>query len=253
MHIFVLPPSFSGTKEFQLDSKDSHYLTRVLRLNAGSLFPGRDRQGNLWDLLISEVDKKFVLLTCTPASDKNTSLTMPSISLFQCVCKGKKMDQIIRQATEIGVKEILPVVSRYTLSNAGSSAHIPLQKVERWEIIIKEALQQSGSPVITELHTPQSFEEMLVFIESRYAGLFFHQEKLSSQSLTERLLEYKDKKGEKQLPLALIIGPEGGFSEKEVEKMRKTGLEPVFLNTNILRAETAAIYALAAVQTLLSD
>ncbi|MBL7005522.1 MAG: 16S rRNA (uracil(1498)-N(3))-methyltransferase [Spirochaetia bacterium] len=251
MHVFILPQSFSGTGEFQLDSKDSHYLTRVLRLHAGSLFPGRDRQGNLWDLLISEVGKDFVLLTCTPASEKNIFLTMPSISLFQCVCKGKKMDQIIRQATEIGVKEILPVISRYTLSNVGSSADISLQKIERWKIIIKEALQQSGSPIITELHTPQSFDEMLAFIESRYMGFFFHQERLSSSSLTENLLAYKE--GKKQLPLAVIIGPEGGFSEQEVEKMKKTGLEPAFLNTNILRAETAAIYALAAVQTLLSN
>lgn len=251
MRVFILPSSFSGTKEFQLDSKDSHYLTRVLRLQTGALFPGRDRQGNDWDLIISEVDKKSVLITCTPAVNKHLQSKIPAISLFQCVCKGKKMDQIIRQATEIGVTEIIPVISRYTLSNAGSSTQISEQKLQRWKLIIKEALQQSGSPILTEIQTSRSFEELLEMVKNSYVGLFFHQEIISSSSLEETLKTYKEK--ENSLPLAVIIGPEGGFSEKEVDKMRKTGLKPVFLNTNILRAETAAIYALAAAQTLLSD
>ncbi len=251
MRVFILPPSFSGTKEFQLDSKDSHYLTRVLRLQTGSLFPGRDRQGNVWDLLISDVVNNSVLLTCTPAVNRYLQPQIPTISLFQCVCKGKKMDQIIRQSTEIGIKEIIPVISRYTLSNAGSSTQISQQKIQRWEIIIKEALQQSGSPVLTKLFTPRSFDEILEMVSNGYVGLFFHQEIISSSTLTETLLTYKE--SENRLPLAILIGPEGGFSEKEVDKMRKTGLNPVFLNTNILRAETAAIYALAATQTLLSD
>ncbi|NQT58406.1 MAG: 16S rRNA (uracil(1498)-N(3))-methyltransferase [Bacteroidetes bacterium] len=251
MRVFILPPSFSGTKEFQLDNKDSHYLTRVLRLHTGSLFPGRDRQGNDWDLLISEVSKNSVILTCAPAADKHLQTQTPSISLFQCICKGKKMDQIVRQSTEIGVNDITPVISRYSLSNAGSSAQISQQKLQRWEIIIKEALQQSGSPVLTELHKPRSFDKMLEIVENGYMCLFFHQEIISSSTMAETLLTYKEE--EKRLPLAVIIGPEGGFSEDEVDKMRKTGLKPVFLNTNILRAETAAIYALAAVQTLLSD
>jgi 16S rRNA (uracil1498-N3)-methyltransferase len=251
MRVFILPPSFSGTKEFQLDSKDSHYLTRVLRYKTGSVIPGRDRQGNDWDLLISEIDKKFVLLTCSPSANKHLHPPIPTISLFQCICKGKKMDQIIRQSTEIGVNEIIPVISRYTLSNAGSPTQISQQKLQRWEVIIKEALQQSGSPVLTELKTPESFEEMLEMIKNGYTGLFFHQEIISSSTMAETLLPYKEK--ENRLPMAVIIGPEGGFSESEVDKMRKTGLKPVFLNTNILRAETAVIYALAAVQTLLSD
>ncbi len=255
MRIFILPPSFLGTTEFQLDKKDSHYLTRVLRLHIGDVFPGRDRQGNDWDLLLSEIGKQTVLLTCTPAvnltANEHYVIKKNSMYLFQCICKGKKMDQIIRQSTEIGVSGITPVNSRYTIPVADSFSPVSQQKTQRWEVIIKEALQQSGSQVLTKLHQPQSFNELMDFLVDDYTGLFFHHEQISSKTLIETISEYK--LSEARLPLAILIGPEGGFSPEEVDKMKKTGLKPAFLNTNILRAETAAVYALAAVQTLLSN
>jgi 16S rRNA (uracil1498-N3)-methyltransferase len=270
MRIFVLPPEFNGSKTFRLNRKDSHYLTRVLRLEPGALIPGRDRSGQLWDLLLSSADPQGVLLTCSPAAEHERSVSDPRvrIHLFQAVCKSKKMDQIIRQAAEIGAASITPIITRFTVSSgAGSRENISKQKFERWGTIITEAIQQSGSPILTKLNQPISLEEMIRIVSANdnqsirnhdgkgefpgFFGVFFHQERLCSQTLADIARDYSLLSG--PLPVAAAVGPEGGFSPEEVENMQKAGMKPAFLKTNILRAETAAVYALAVLQTLLLE
>ncbi len=269
MRIFVLPPEFNGSKTLRLNRKDSHYLTRVLRLEPGAFIPGRDRSGQLWDLLLSSADPQGVVLTCSPAAEHERSVSDPRvrIHLFQAVCKSKKMDQIIRQATEIGAASITPVITRFTISSgSGSRENFSKQKFERWETIITEAIQQSGSPVLTKLNQPISLEKMIRIVSANdnqtlrthdgewefpsCFGVFFHQELISSQTLADIARDYFLLS--KPLPIAAAIGPEGGFSPEEVQNMQKAGMKPAFLKTNILRAETAAVYALAVLQTLLT-
>lgn len=246
MRIYVLPQSFQGQETVHLSKKDAHYLTRVLRMQLGDTFPGRDRSGRTWKLTLSEISAKEVILTCSP--DHSTTHSRdnpggPEIHLFQSVCKGRKMDQILRQATEIGVHSITPVISRYTVKQGGSDRR------RRWEIIITEALQQSGSPVITKLNESISLEKAANLAEKkRYFSLFFHQSPLSENGIVSRAEEYRSRAAAP--PAALFIGPEGGFSTEEAESMMRSGMKPVCLETNILRAETAAVYGLALIQTL---
>lgn len=246
MRIYVLPKSFQGQETVHLSGKDAHYLSRVLRMQVGDTFPGRDRSGRTWNLTLSEITPKEMTLTCSPdspTSHNSEDLGGPEIHLFQSVCKGKKMDQILRQATEIGVHSITPVISRYTVKQGGSDRN------RRWEIIITEALQQSGSPVITKLNESLSLEEAAVLTEkNRYFSLFFHQSPLSENGIVSRAEEYRCI--DPAPPAALFIGPEGGFSTEETEAMIRAGMKPIYLETNILRAETAAVYGLALIQTL---
>lgn len=264
MKVFILPREFGGQTTFELQGRDHRYIARVLRMRPGTTFPGRDGKGTYWDLTVSAVEKDRTILSCIPSSSSGTDTPLddqqpssctsvaqqpplPEIWLYQCVCKGKKMDQIIRQATELGVLRIVPVISAYTIPLPGDDR--TGGRLERWRTIIREAQQQSGSRVMTEIQEPILIPEL----PSHWAesgdtgtGILFHHVPSPGPSLVEVM-------STASTPVAVAIGPEGGFSEEEADMLKGIGFAVIRLKTNILRAETAAIYALATVQTLLTE
>lgn len=252
MRQYLLPREFQGEDRLSLNARESHYLVDVLRFPIGERFSGLDRSGTQWDLVL--IDERT--LSCARAEGKplQNSDTMPSfrgpfprIRLYQCLCKGKKDELIVRAATEIGVERITFVQSRFCTADLSRKQDRAMQtRNDRLEAIIKEAIQQSGSPIPTQLVerilTPEE-----VIQEKEGLFLFFHQCELSSLRLDECLAGHDLKE-----PISLLIGSEGGFSDDECTSFLKAGFLPVLLRTNILRAETAALYALAAVQSSLT-
>lgn len=258
MRIFVLPSDFQGTSQYTIEGKNAHYLTKVLRLTEGVEFTGRDEKGALWSLTILSVRKNSCILRCEPVVNEPTATTdtlpefrgpFPEIHLYQAICKGKKMEQIIRQATELGVTRIIPVTSEFCVADISKKESA---RVSRYETIVREAVQQSGSPVVTEIAMPLSIDEVAADWANRGTALLFHQGAIDQQkSLVEVLQIHRSKIV--QAPVAIVIGAEGGFSSREVEGLRNDQFLPVLLKTNILRAETAAIASLAIVQHFLVD
>lgn len=237
-----MPDSYNGDSSLVLVENDYHYLIRVLRYKKGYEFSGRDSKGNVFDLKISDIldDKCFLEVK---KSNKDY-IELPDIVLYQCVCKGKKMDQIIRQATEAGVSEIVPVVSDFSVSRYDTEKH---GKIDRWNKIVREAVQQSGSRVNTIIGKSATIDE-LIEIDSSIGdiGLFFHQEVLDSGSLHGYL-------GSGLGRIFLVVGPEGGLSERETKILFEKKFKSIYLKTNVLRAETAALYGISAVQTILLE
>jgi 16S rRNA (uracil1498-N3)-methyltransferase len=174
-------------------------------------------------------------------------LKLPEIVLYQCVCKGKKMDQVIRQATESGVSKIIPVVSDFSVSRIDTDKK---GKLDRWNKIVREAIQQSGSLIDTVIGNPVSIDKLLEIGDSKgiegELGLFFHQEVLDSGTLHGYL-------SAGPMKVFLVIGPEGGLSTRETEVLFNKKFKSIYLKTNILRAETAALYGIGAVQTILLE
>ena len=260
MRVFLLPAGFRGERHLELEGKSYRYLIKVLRLREGAQFPGRDAQGNLWDLLLNRIDtgKRSCTVTCTEHTQAighgENSLppqeALPEIHLYQSVLKGKKLDTLIRQAVEMGVSRIIPVQSDYSvpdyMGKEGAS------RMNRWKVIRDEALQQCGSPILTEIAEPIRLSGIQDDWAGRGLGVFFHQEELSPVTLQGTIQGYVQHTG--SIPaVALVIGPEGGLSDDEVECMKKAGFKPAFLKTNILRAETAALYAAACTQMILTE
>ncbi len=243
MRSFLLPRSFHGEETLILAGNEYHYLIHVLRLQENDIFNGRDREGNLFSLQVLSVKKQSLTLLCSPLIEQK-SLILPEITLYQCICKGKKMDRIIRQATETGVKTIVPLFSEYTVPRKDGKEG--KHKQTRWNKIIREALQQSGSPVMTEIREPCYLTEINKTKKNSEIKLFFHQSPLENHSLHEYLCTCPEE-------VSLLVGPEGGLSSEETRFLTKAGFDPVLLKTNILRAETAAIYALGAVQCILTE
>ena len=157
------------------------------------------------------------------------------------------MDLVIRQATEAGVKIIVPVAGERSRSIISGDN----RKEDRWNRIIREARQQSGSPVATELQGLISPDEVPTVYknlagEARGIAFLCTEAPLALKSLHQYLVGGAD-------IVALVNGPKGGLTAGETDMLIQAGFFPVHFQTNILRAETCALYSVAAVQNALTE
>jgi len=254
--IFHKEPDFSkgnGDGIVRLTGNDYHYLVNVRRLATGEFFPALLPSGKETLVQVLSIECGVLTGKCgdieNPAHEQENDL--PPIILFQAMPKGDKMDLIVRQAAEGGIAEIVPFVSEFSVAKTAAGKG---QKFLRWERIIKEARQQSGSKIATSLHQPLTINELFNYWEKlqekttiNSLGLLFHHQKgLEQNSLHEYL---------NSMPsfVTFAIGPEGGFSEKEVSLFLENGFKPLTIGNTVLRTETAALYCAAAVRILLLE
>ena len=235
----------------RLEGDDYRYLIRVRRLAPGEFFPALLPDGKETQVQVLSVDKGLLTGKCVSAGENPNppSSSMPALVLFQALPKGEKMDVIVRQAAEGGITEIVPFVSEFSFAKAGAGE----QKFSRWQRIIKEARQQSGSKIATAIRRPLSKEELINYWKELKAscalGLLFHHQGLEQKPLHS----YLDSSYLDGIPkvVALAVGPEGGFSDAEVSLFLENGFNPFTIGDTILRTETAALYCAAAVRILL--
>jgi 16S rRNA (uracil1498-N3)-methyltransferase len=166
----------------------------------------------------------------------------PQITLLQCLPKGRKIDLIIRQATEAGVSRIVLLVSDRCIARASEDAG----RLARLEKIAKEALQQSGNARLPVIEAPQPLASLGDTEGEWGTALLFHEERLSESTLHELLAEPAER-------ISILIGPEGGLSPSEVELLARAGFHAARLGGAVLRVETAAIFAIAAVRTIVQE
>lgn len=238
-----------------LSGDDYHYLVNVRRLVPGDVFNARLPSGEGVLVRVCSVEKGRLAGVCLPlpgereAADLPGKAPVPPILLFQALPKGSKMDLIVRQAAEGGVREVVPFYSEFTLPRIGEGGEA---KRERWQRIVKEALQQSNSPVSTSVRTPGTKDALGRYWQNlreqhpQALGLLFHQDPLAKETLHDYLSK------EPEL-VVLTVGPEGGFSPGEAAWFLALGFKPVVIGNTIFRVETAALYAAAAVRTILLE
>ena len=245
-----------------IDGKDYHYLRQVLRVKSGDMVNLRLADGVFYNSTVCKIDdscKKITLQLCgalrqAQGQQKVGEVLEPPLiefSLFQFIPKPQKLELIVRQATECGVKNIIPVISEY--AEKGSILALAGGKKERLERIVREARQQSGSPVDTKVFEPVTVEQAVEIWNKmkQEAG----EEKSAGYVLSERtvhavpdVLEGPQKKALQNV--CIFCGNEGGISPEELELFTKKALlYPVHFSVNILRCETAALYGIAAVQS----
>jgi len=257
MRVYLLPDSFRENAPLVLEGKERNYIVNVLRLREGQHITGRDKNARPWDLVITKIEPVSCTLSATGTTHaQETTDLLPQqgpsvpIILYQCMPKGRKMDDIVRMATEAGVLGIIPVLSRNCVSGIGEKAN---SRFARYNAVIKEAIQQSGSmiptyagPIIDIASVPRHFEKICLSLGTEGRGLFFHQRSIgeNQKTLPDILFSFRG-------AVALVVGAEGGLTDDETGLLLKGGFTPVLLKTNILRCETAAIYAVSAVQTLI--
>jgi len=235
--IYLPAPVFLNNQISITDEK-AHYLASVLRCGKGDCLIIFDGKGNCFRTTIVTADKREVVaevaekIPCNLESDLN-------ITLVQGLLKGEKMDMVIQKTTELGVKEILPVIS-------GRSQLRDTKKIARWRKIAEEASRQSGRSIVPVVHETVEFDNFLSAHDSIH-GLVFYEE--GGVGLTEAVSSLIPRHSS----FFVLIGPEGGFTKEEITLAKEKGLIVASLGKRILRAETAAISAVTLAQFLLGD
>ncbi|MCL2214128.1 MAG: 16S rRNA (uracil(1498)-N(3))-methyltransferase [Treponema sp.] len=275
MKQFIINGGTDSDNLVRFEGKDYHYLVNVRRYAAGEYFPALLPNNKETLVHIISISNGVITGKCIPPSLSHLSSSSPALQtedaclcagssdavppiiLFQALPKSDKMDLIVRQAAEGGITEIVPFVSEFTIGRTKAAG----QKFSRWERIIKEARQQSGSRIATALRQPLTINELLDYWKTLIndslqkqrpgLGILFHhlQERaggLEHESLHRYLV------GNPEI-IVLAIGPEGGFSDKEVSLFLENGFKPFTIGDIVLRTETAALYCAAAIRILLLE
>ncbi len=230
-------PRFYITEEYikdghaVIDGQNLKHLISVLRCRKGDVFNIFDGSGKEYTVEAEEVKSDMVTGKIINIFYPDME-PVPYIILCQSLPKGQKMDFIVEKATEIGVKEIQPLITSRSITS------ISPQKLERWRKIAKSATQQSGRMTIAEIKEPVTFNDALSLIKPGDTGLLFSR---SSVSLKKILRE----KGKKSKKIFIFIGPEGDFTEEEISLAMSHNLQTVSLGKRILRTETAGAVALS--------
>jgi len=216
-----------------LSGEQFHHLVRVRRGKLGDRVRVFNEQGKEFEGEVCDIrrDKAFIRIIgeCLPSSKPSIE-----ISLLQALPKGRKMDLIVQKATELGVWKVIPLVTERTIVRLPNP-----DRVDRWNRIALEACRQSGRlsiPLITQITRLEELDF------ASLSGL-----KIILCEGTE--LGLKDVlRGSTEERVVLMVGPEGGWSPREVELSLQGGFTPTGLGMRILRTETAGIIGVAIVQ-----
>lgn len=228
----------------QLPEDESAHATRVLRLEAGAQVRVFDGEGREWRAQIAEVAKARVSVTLqeavVPAREPRVPLTLAVAML-----KGDKMDEVVRDAVMLGVAAIQPLFTERT--EVSPSVVKRGHRVERWQRIAVASCKQCGRAVVPLVRPPQELAAWLA--QPPQGARLFFAEPEASAGVPARLVH--------DLPVPssaeLVVGPEGGWTDAEVEAARAAGAELVSLGPITLRADAVALVALTALRTVWRD
>jgi 16S rRNA (uracil1498-N3)-methyltransferase len=238
----IVPPVVHFTAE------QRHYLSRVLRLQEGDRVIVMDGQGYSWLVQLLHPSHADLQAEILEAIACQTELPI-AITLVMALPKGNAFDEVVRQVTELGVSCIAPVISDRTL------LHPSLQKLERWRRIAQEAAEQSERQIVPTIQEPISFQEHLKTLPTTELSVSPHYLCVTRHTAPHLLdcLHSLPLSPSPLLSLTTAIGPEGGWTEVEVERAIATGYQPVSLGDRILRTVTAPVVALSLIAAVLES
>lgn len=225
---------------------DVKHIRDVLRYNVSDILDICDDDGVRYTTKITGFDKETVFLDVIEKSDFTTEPSI-NVTLFQGMPKADKLELIIQKTTELGVSAVVPVITERTVVKFDEKDIN--KKVERWNKISQEAGKQSGRQKIPVVEKPIKLKNLIENI-SKYDILLLPYECEKEMTLKSALRNLK----EKCKNVAIFIGPEGGFSEEEVDMLTNLdNVRKVTLGPRILRTETAGIATVAMVLYELQD
>lgn len=238
MHRFFLPQLYA--EEMYIEGVDARHISKVLRMQPGAKLQIVSDDGVSAVAEITAIDSERVSVRCL---EKLAESHEPRVKLVlaQGLAKGEKMDFIIQKAVEMGAYSVIPVAMEHSVVRLdGAKA---AKKVERWQKIAESAAKQSKRDIVPQVQAVQSMGEMLASCTCQTKIIAYECEDRLSLKAALKAAEAAGGISE----LLLIIGPEGGISESELEQARQAGAVPVSLGRRILRAETAGLVAISAI------
>lgn len=217
-----------------LEGGEHHHASRVLRMRVGDsviLMDGRGRTGRGTIEGFTPASTSVVVAETSCVEEER-----PRLHLLQGLPHGSKMDDVVQLGVETGAASLLPF-----LTSRSRQPRAPLaEKAARWRRIAVEAARVAGRPFLPEVGDVRGWDEALRMLRGMDAALF------ADETGGERPASALG--GGSPEDVALVIGPEGGFTREERESLLAAGARPVTLGRNVLRAETAGAVLLAAVR-----
>tara|TARA_R110002096_G_scaffold194592_2_gene376869 strand:- start:1901 stop:2632 length:732 start_codon:yes stop_codon:yes gene_type:complete len=236
--LFVDQPLAEGAM-LQLESEAAHYLRNVLRLKKGFQLTVFNGQGGEYSATVSDVHRKGVMLRIDDWQDVSLESSL-AIELGLSVSRGERMDVAIQKATELGVATITPVITQHCVVKLTDERR--LQRHQHWQNIVYRACEQCGRNTPPVLNVTMDLVNWLAN-DLAPSRIIFEPAK------AETLKSYPAPVGD----IAVLIGPEGGFSEEEVIAAQSAGFAALGFGPRVVRNETAAIASIAAMQVLWGD
>jgi 16S rRNA (uracil1498-N3)-methyltransferase len=237
MQRLFVPDDLGPEAEFEPSQQQSHYLLHVLRLDEGAeilVFNGRDGE---WSATIAAKSKRAVRLKVL--APQRPQPPLPDLVYCFAPLKQGRLDYLVQKAVEMGAGVLQPVITQHT--------QVPKPSIDKLRANVVEAAEQCGILAVPEVREAEKFERMLTGWDKE-RRLIFCDEDASTNNPLPALQAVKDRK------LALLVGPEGGFSDEERRMLRALPfVTAIPLGPRILRADTAAVAALAVMQATIGD
>lgn len=211
-----------------IDNEEARHIKNVLRMKKGDELVLCDGEGNFHEAVIAKLDEKSVEAEIIRSYTAETEPKI-KITLYQGVPKNPKLETIVQKATEVGVVRVVPVDTVRAVAKIDKEA-----KIDRLRKIAKEAAKQSKRAIVPEVSSVMSFKDAID--EASEADIKIIAYENEKEVSVKETLQKAD-----GTSVALIIGPEGGFEEKEIEYAKSMGITSVSLGKRILRTETAGL------------
>jgi 16S rRNA (uracil1498-N3)-methyltransferase len=225
----TITPSQVQNNQILLTTEQHHYLTHVIRLRSGDEFEAIDGTGSCYLAAITATGAQIIRIAITVSQE----FCQPII-LICALPKGNNFDDLVRACTELGVTTILPAISDRTLLNPSP------QKLQRWRKIAQEAAEQSERLIVPTIREPRALKAIFGELIAPCAKYLCEARGEYPHLLTSiQSTELTD------LPIIIAIGPEGGWTEGEIQLSIQHGFQLVSLGARILRTITAPIVALS--------
>lgn len=226
------------------DIENYNHLVNALRVKIGesvlcSVYPFSSTYD--YKTIIKDIDSEKIELMIEE-SVEGSELNY-TINLYQGMCKSDKFEFVIEKAVELGVSSITPLMVDNCVVRFDSSDKRYKGKFDRYNKIAKSAAEQSKRHVIPEVHTEVTIDEMIKKGKDSYNIVFY--ENACGIEKTHNLINEIKSQSAGSKPINIFVGPEGGFTEKEIDLMKENGFYVLSLGKRILRTETAAITALS--------
>ncbi len=244
MHRFYITTEAISANEATITGQDAKHLATVLRLKTGDRVELVDGKGIRATAEIRTVTPQIASLAIIEKSEDRSESPV-HITIAQGMLKDKKMDMLIRHLTELGICEWQPFFSSRSIPKP--DAKRLKTRMERWNRISREALKQCGRSMVPVIGEPLQLMDLLA------RGAEFDERIAFWENATTPIGGVQNKNLESVKRIIVLIGPEGGFSEEEIETAKKNGFGSYSLGPRILRAETASITSAALVQHLFGD
>ncbi|MCF3650339.1 RsmE family RNA methyltransferase [Synoicihabitans lomoniglobus] len=236
-----IPPLASAAADLTLSGSESHHLVTVNRALSGDPVVAFDGAGNEWDTTLTVAHRRAAVLTIQ--RHRQAAARKCEIILVQSMPKGGVMENIVRQATEIGVSRIVPLQTARTQVQLDPGRQA--KKRDKWEATALEAAKQCGNPWLPHIDPPREFSDLREICSDAdlilIASLEPDSPPLASVLQTSSAPEKTPRR------VVWLIGPEGDFTPEETREAIAVGATPVSLGSLVLRCDTAATYALAVV------